>query len=147
MNCILITTESRKILKIISTNFPLQDMDDNRRGSKHVSFMEHRSGLVRSQTTSSFEESSAHMGPAARWRMAAARSQERLLDGPMIKPKKQPCYVAHQEDGPKPNKTVIMGKRSLFLLVYLKNLKFICSPIIKYCYAWNYSSMLWPGDI
>jgi hypothetical protein len=85
-------------------------MDDNRRGSKHVSFMEHRSGLVRSQTTSSFEESSAHMGPAARWRMAAARSQERLLDGPMIKPKKQPCYVAHQEDGPKPNKTVIMGE-------------------------------------
>lgn len=95
-------------------------MDDNRRGSKHVSFMEHRSGLVRSQTTSSFEESSAHMGPAARWRMAAARSQERLLDGPMIKPKKQPCYIAHQEDGPKPNKTVIMGKKtSLFLVFFL----------------------------
>ncbi|XP_059471674.1 uncharacterized protein LOC132194433 isoform X2 [Neocloeon triangulifer] len=83
------------------------DIDDGRRGSKHVSFMEHRSGLVRSQTTSSFEE--AHLGAAARWRMAAARSQERLLDGPMIKPKKANYCFTHEEESPA-KKTVIMEK-------------------------------------
>ncbi|CAB3380665.1 Hypothetical predicted protein [Cloeon dipterum] len=77
---------------------------DERRGSKHVSFMEHRSGLVRSQTTSSFEESSA----SARWRLA--KSQERLLDGPMIKPKKASVHCfTHEEESPA-KKTVIMEK-------------------------------------
>jgi hypothetical protein len=86
--------------------------EGGRRGSKHVSFMEHRGGaLVRSQTTSSFEEAAhagGYTGVGARWRLAAARSQERLLDGAVTIPiKKQP---PPEEEQPHANNALIMGK-------------------------------------